>query len=97
MLRQERYESSHDLVILIGTVCVILHNILVRMRVSGKLPDEVGDRRRAISIEHFVADFHDSEQTAGIATEVHEDTPGAPATGLADLLTPDEEVLSRVL
>lgn len=76
---------------------MILHNILVRMRVSGELADEVDDRGRALSAEQFAAEFHDSEQAASIATQVHQDAQGAPVTGLAALVTRDEAARSRFM
>lgn len=86
-LRRERHEWDEEAVVLISQVCVILHNMIVSMRLSGELDEEDGETTEGAVDEFFVP------AVVGGDASVHSAMPDG--RGLAGLLSRVDAVKSE--
>ena len=68
--RKERYEWSDTAIILTSEVCVVLHNLIVKMSLDEELRLESIDSLSGEASSHFVDEFFESNiAAAGTSTE----------------------------
>lgn len=92
ILRRKRKEWKDETIVLIADVCVILHNMIVRMWQSGKLEEEAGDSGGAHLVEEFCMDA--PAEVAADQSPAPVQLP-VPAVGLVALLQRSRAVMSE--
>lgn len=75
-MRHECFEFDAAFIISISNCCVLLHNMLAELRLSGELEDEYDGAGDRIQDEDILAEFVDAPDSTGVAAPVPSQVPG---------------------
>ena len=83
-MKRERHEWSHEIILLIAQMCVILRNMIVSMDKSGELDEERGAEGRGNLVDEFCDDAPPAEGVHGASVAAGEPVPAVCLLALLD-------------
>lgn len=78
IVRNDVFERDANFIISISNCCVILHNMLAELRLSGELEDEYDSASNRIQGEEIYSEFMDMPYSTGVNAPVPAVAPPAP-------------------